>query len=100
MIEFFIEEVKRTDEVALIIGRNGNDPLKVGDTFNVAYRYEPCWSFDSPPTIQKQWDATLKVISIHCYNKSVEVLPKGWTGKIEVRGDTWDIGHRDVLGVK
>ena len=65
-------------------------PIRIGDQFSAAIRYKPFRYPDEvgdyPVRITEE-PAALRVVCIHAYERSLQMLGQGMTGSIVVEGD-------------
>jgi hypothetical protein len=73
-----------------VLGRCGDVPIRVGDVFDVVYRnrrrrYPD--EMDDEPIREVEKPAAIRVICIHAYEMSLEMLGEGMTGSLTLEGD-------------
>ena len=73
-----------------IVGRCGDEPIRVGDVFDAVFRYKPRRYPDEmglEPIREVERSASLRVESISAYQESLDELGQGMTGSLVVTGD-------------
>ncbi len=88
-----------------IIGRCGDEPIRVGDVFDAVFRYKHRRYPDEmgqDPVREVELPASLRVESISAYQRSLDELGHGMTGSLVVSGEGmgrvstgWVLGARD-----
>ncbi len=76
-----------------VMGRCGDEPIRVGDRFDAAYRYEPRKypeEFGDEPVREEEKPVSLRVFCIHAYGRSLDALGEGMTGSLVLQGDGLD----------
>ena len=87
--EFYVVEVKRKKSKALVSGRCGDVPIRVGDVFNVIFCYEnPEFLNHSTYEIPKinVRKVRIKVEAIICYMEYITELAPAYTALLEITG--------------
>ncbi len=87
-----------------VIGRCGDLPICVGDTFDTLYRYKRMKypdEFDQEPIIEAKSPVILRVTCVHALGRSLDTLGEGMTGSLALEGDGlekiapgWVLGHQ------
>jgi hypothetical protein len=100
--QFFIEGyVTGVSGRHTVIGRNGDVPIRLGDTFTAVVRYRPRRypdDFDKPPEIEMKKEVSLRVIWLHAYEQELDELGEGTTGSVALEGEGADrLGQGWVL---
>ena len=75
------------------VGRCGDEPIRVDDTFDAVYRYKPRRYPDElsdDPVRESEEPASLRVVCIHAYGRSLRVLGQGMTASIVLEGQGLD----------
>lgn len=97
--EFLIDQVVWSEDnvlpgkYAALIGRCGGVPIRKGDVFHAAYRYDPGRypeDMDKEPTRLDDRNVRLEVAEIQTLNRSLELLGNGMTAALFVRGEGLD----------
>jgi hypothetical protein len=88
-----------------VIGRCGDEPIRVGDVFDAVFRYKPRRYPDEmglDPIRDVEHSASLRVESISAYQESLDELGQGMTGSLVVSGEGmgtispgWILGARN-----
>jgi hypothetical protein len=88
-----------------VVGRNGDEDIKVGDSFDVMYRYKrPATPDDSStnPVRESEREVQVRVIGIEAMNRKLGHLGVGMTGALTIEGDGigdiapgWILGRRE-----
>jgi hypothetical protein len=85
------------------IGRCGDAPIHVGDQFSCLFRYSPRTSprdLERPASRQQELPVSLRITSIHAYDRSLSSLSEGMTGSLVLDGEGMDqVEPGWVLGV-
>lgn len=73
-----------------VVGRCGDMPIRIGDIFDVVYRYKrrryPDEAGDEPiREIEKP--ALIRVVAIHAYERCLQSMGEGLTGSLTLEGD-------------
>jgi hypothetical protein len=103
-IEFGVEQTRKVDDRLFVAGRCFRGPIRLGDVFTEAFKYQPAASLADYETPSRQLDgshreARYKVASLHCYNRYLNQIDGGLTAEIELLGDsTSSLSPGDVLG--
>ncbi len=99
--EFFVTGFV-TGEHFTVIGRCGDVPIQTGDRFDAIYRYVRRRYPDevaAEPVREIERPASLCVLCIHAYQRSLPVLGQGMTGSLTIEGEgIEEIGPGWVLG--
>ncbi len=89
-------------EVFHVIGRNGDEDIKIGDTFDAMYRYERATTPEDlarDPVRECERQVRLRVTGIRALHRSLQCLGVGMTGALAVEGEgKEDIAPGWVLG--
>ena len=105
-IEFIVEfwEMGGTGRFT-VFGRCGSVPIRLNDEFDAVYRYKHRRYPDEvgdEPVREVEKPASLRVVSIHAYEKSLSTMGQGMTGSLVIEGDGtqyiaagWALGQRD-----
>jgi hypothetical protein len=104
-IEFIVEYwVPGESGQFTVIGRCGDEPIRVNDTFDAVFRYKHRRYPDElgdEPVREVERPVSLRVECIHAYERSLGVLGQGMTGSLVLRGDGlqhvvpgWVLGRR------
>lgn len=100
--EFIISHVVDGVSGRTVIGRCGDEPIRVGQVFDAVYRYKPRRYPDQlgdPPVREVEKAAGLRVLCIHAYDHSLPLLGQGMTGSLVVEGEGLnDVAPGWVLG--
>lgn len=90
-----------------VVGRNGDSPIEVGDTFDAIYRYEYRTSPDglSVDAIRfAEKKASIRVVGIFAFNRDLNLLGQAMTCRLTLEGEGiehigpgWVLGHRSSL---
>jgi hypothetical protein len=88
-LEFIVVGVVQGEHFT-VLGRCGGVPIHVGDVFEAVYRYKPLRYPDelgdeSVREVEKP--AAIRVVCIHAYEMSLEMLGEGMTGSLTLEGD-------------
>jgi hypothetical protein len=73
-----------------VVGRCGDMPIHVGDTFDAGYRYRHRRYPDElgdEPIREVEKPSAIRVISIHAYERCLQTLGQGMTGSLSIEGD-------------
>jgi hypothetical protein len=73
-----------------VIGRCGGVPIHVGDVFDAVYCYKPLRYPDElgdEPVREVESPATIRVICIHAFERSLKMMGEGMTGSLSLEGD-------------
>src|SRR5665213_2870403 len=76
-----------------VIGRCGDQPIRLGDTFHLAYRAKHRrYPDESANPLQREAECPveLRVERIHAYGHCLEMLGQGMTGSLELSGPDAD----------
>ena len=106
--EFIVDDVVTGESGATtVIGRCGDEPIRVGQIFDAVYRYKPRRYPDQlgdPPVREVENASCLRVVCIHAYEQSLPLLGQGMTGSLVVEGEGldrvapgWVLGHADMV---
>jgi hypothetical protein len=89
-----------------VIGRCGDAPIHVGDTFDAVYRYKRRRRPDElgdEPVREVEKPAAIRVVCIHAYDLSLDTMNRGLTGSLALEGDGlqylapgWILGRRST----
>lgn len=112
-VEFFVDGLVTGDSGRFtVIGRCGDEPIRLDDRFTAVIRYKPRRYPDEigeAPIRTAEEAASLRVICIHAYDRSLSMLGQGMTGSLVVEGDGlqhvtpgWALGtaNRDTAGLE
>ncbi len=105
-IEFFVDGwVMGESGNFTVIGCCGVLPIRVNDVFDVVFRNKRRKYPDEvgdEPVREVEKPASLRVVCIHAYEKSLSVLGQGMTGSLVLEGEGaqyitagWALGKRD-----
>jgi hypothetical protein len=87
-----------------VIGSCGDLPICVGEVFDAVFRYKPRRYPDQlgdKPEREVEKPASLRVMCIHAYERSLPVLGQGMTGSLVIEGEGLDsVAAGWVLGRK
>jgi hypothetical protein len=88
-----------------VIGCAGDQLIRIGDEFDALYRYKrPVYphGFGDEPVRVVEKPVSLRVVCIHSYGKSLEMLGQGMTGSLALEGQGyeqittgWVLGRRE-----
>jgi hypothetical protein len=85
-----------------VIGRNGDEDIKIGDTFDAMYRYRRARTIDdygSDPIREVERPVKLRVTGIRALHRDLQRLGIGMTAALAVEGEGIDdIAPGWVLG--
>jgi hypothetical protein len=91
-------------DVCSIVGRCGDFPIRVGDVFDAVMRYKPRRTADelaTPPEREIEIPASIRVVGVQAYGRSLKCLGEGMTGSLTVEGEGlehlapgWILGRR------
>ena len=72
-----------------VLGRCGGVPIRVGDLFDAVYRYQRRSRQErgDEPIREVEKPATIRVVCIHAFERSVKTLGQGATGSLALEGD-------------
>src|SRR5687767_11900341 len=99
--EFGVYGIERDGNRPRVIGRCNEGPVRVGDTFTLAYRltHERLPDGYGPGVRSQERSIVLKVDTIWAYNHFLDELPPGMTGRLTLSGVGGDVlRDNDVLG--
>lgn len=101
--EFIVDGFVQGD-VCSILGRCGDFPIHVGNVFDAVMRYKPRRTADelaTPPVREIEKPASIRVVGVEAYGRSLKCLGEGMTGMLRVEGDGlqhlgpgWILGRR------
>lgn len=87
-----------------VVGRCGDRQIHVGDVFDAVYRYKRRRYPDElgdEPIREIEKPASIRVVSIHAYQRCLQTLGEGMTGSLTIEGDGlqhlapgWILGQR------
>ena len=90
-----------------VIGRCGDVAIHVGDVFDAVYRYKHRRYPDelgNEPIREAEKPATIRVLCIHAYERSLVALGEGMTGSLTLEGDGleylapgWILGRKSEI---
>ena len=87
-----------------VVGRNGDEDIKIGDTFDAMYRYKrprTLADYGADPIREEERCVKIRVIGIYALNRDLEHLGVGMTGALTVEGHgVEDIAPGWVLGLR
>ena len=106
--EFIIEYVVNgASGHTTVIGRCGDEPIRVDQVFDAVYRYKPRRYPDQlgdAPVREVENAAGLRVLCIHAYEQSLPILGQGMVGSLVVEGEGlghvkpgWVLGHAEMV---
>jgi hypothetical protein len=107
-IEFYVEYWVAGDAGRFtVIGRCGDEPIFVNDTFDAIFRYKHRRYPDEvgdEPVREVEKPVSLRVECIHAYERSLSTLGQGMTGSLVLEGEGavsiaagWALGRREPL---
>ena len=88
-LEFIVVGVVQGDHFT-VLGLCGDVPIHVGDVFDAVYRYKRRRSPDElgdKPVREVEEPVAIRVVCIHVYDLSLEMLGQGMTGSLVLEGD-------------
>lgn len=93
------------DEHFTVIGRCGDVPIPVGDVFDEVFRNKRRRYPDElgdEPVREVEKPASIRVVCIHAYQRSLQTMGRGMTGSLTLEGDGlqylapgWILGRKD-----
>jgi hypothetical protein len=87
-----------------VLGRCGDVSIHVGDVFDAVYRYKPLRYPDEmgdEPVREIERPASIRVICIHAFERSIKMMGEGMTGSLILDGDGLEfLGPEWILGRK
>ena len=89
LFEFIVSGLVQGDH-STVIGRCGDLPIRVDDTFDTLYRYKRMKypdEFDQEPIIEAKCSVNLRVTCVHALGRSLDALGEGMTGSLALEGD-------------
>jgi len=100
-LEFIVVGVVQGDAFS-VIGRNGDALIRVGDVFDAVMRYKPRRTADelaAPPEREIVKPASIRVIGVEAFGRSLKALGEGMTGRLTVEGEGIEyLGPGWILG--
>jgi hypothetical protein len=105
--EFIVVDYVADDRFR-VIGRNGDEDVKIGDVFDVMYRYKRANSPEErgadPVREPGERDIHVRVVGIYALSRDLQHLGVGMTGALTVEGEGiediapgWVLGRRESL---
>jgi len=88
-VGFIIDTVVQ-EESLVILGRCGDAPIHVGEVFDAVFHYKPRRYPDesgSQPVRDLERPASIRVIGIESYKRSLDCLGEGMTGSLTIEGE-------------
>ncbi len=88
-IQFIVVGVDHGEHFA-VLGCCGDVPIHVGDMFDAVYRYKRRRSPDElgdEPIRELEEPAAIRVVCIHAYDLSLEMIGQGMTGSLVLEGE-------------
>jgi hypothetical protein len=92
-----------------VVGRNGDEDIRIGDSFDVMYRYKrPATpdDYSTDPVRESEREVRIRVTGIEAMNRSLKHLGVGMTGALTVEGEGigdiapgWILGRREPQSV-
>jgi hypothetical protein len=102
--EFIVAGFVEGDQCC-VVGRNGDEDIKVGDSFDVMYRYKRSVTpddYSADPVRESERVVRVQVIGIEAMNRKLKHLGVGMTGALTIEGDGigdiapgWILGRRE-----
>ena len=90
-VEFIVEHLVSGESGRFTaIGRCGSAPIRVGERFDVVYRNRSRRTVDElacAAVREVEKPASLRVVCIHAYDRSLGVLGQGMTGSLVLEGE-------------
>lgn len=101
----FIVDGYHIDSHFTVFGRAGDKLIRIGDEFDALYRYKRRRYPDElgeEPVREVEKPVSLRVVCIHSYGRSLEMLGQGMTGSLALEGQGyeqittgWVLGRRE-----
>ncbi len=82
MAEFFVDHFGPLDGRICVVGRNGDDPIRVGDVFTLVRRYAKPSKFEDyihPMPLESERPTHARVTHLHAYGNEFEQICPGLT---------------------
>lgn len=82
MAEFFIDHFGPLDGRICVVGRNGDDPIRVGDEFTMVRRYVQPKRFEDyiqPMPLESERPTKARVTHLHAYDQEFQEIDRGMT---------------------
>jgi hypothetical protein len=86
----FVVEESRSGPPFTVVGRCGDQPVRVGGVFTVACRYQSRRSvedFSHTPQLLDSRPVALTVVAVEAYHRQLDELGPGMTGQLVLAGD-------------
>jgi hypothetical protein len=88
-LEFIVCGVVQSEHFT-VLGRCGDVQIHVGDVFDEVYRYKRRRYPDEmgdDPVREVEKPAAIRVVCIHAYQRSLQVMGRGMTGSLTLEGE-------------
>ena len=88
-LEFIVCGVVQSEHFT-VLGRCGDVQIHVGDVFDEVYRYKRRRYPDEmgdDPVREVEKPAVIRVVCIHAYQRSLQVMGRGMTGSLTLEGE-------------